>query len=122
MGLPIYQMDVYQKTPPKVKHTDITQKSPNWFQQLENIKSLQKTPTKSKKYIKTLEQTLAVLKSRSSNLPDRSVPKDLAQIQTYRHHSKIPNLVLAIGKHQKSAKNPTKSKKNIKTFEQTLQY
>ena len=108
MGLPIYQMDVYQKTPPKVKHTDITQKSPNWFQQLENIKSLQKTPTKSKKYIKTLEQTLAVLKSRSPNLPDRSVPKDLAQIQTYRHHSKIPNLVLAIEKHQKSAKNPNK--------------
>ena len=108
MGLPIYQMDMYQKTPPKVKHTHITQKSPNWFQQLENIKSLQKNPTKSKKNIKTLEQTLAVLKSRSSNLPDGSVPKDLAQIQTYRHHSKIPNLVLAIGKHQKSAKKPNK--------------
>ena len=40
---PIYQMEVYQKTPPKVKHTDITQKSPNWSQQLENIESLQKT-------------------------------------------------------------------------------
>ena len=40
MGLPIYQMDVYQKTPPKVKYTDITQKFYNWFQQLENIKSL----------------------------------------------------------------------------------
>ena len=55
---PIYQMEVYQKTPPKVKHTDITQKSPNWSQQLENIKSLQKNPTKSKKKIKTFEQTL----------------------------------------------------------------
>ena len=108
MGLPIYQMDVYQKTPPKVKHTDITQKSPNWFQQLENIKSLQKNPTKSKKNIKTLEQTPAVLKSRSSNLLDGSVPKDPAQIQTYQHYSKIPNLVLAIGKHQKSAKKPNK--------------
>ena len=108
MGLPIYQMDVYQKTPRIVKHTDITKKFPNWFQQLENIKSLQKNPAKSKTNIKTLEQTLAVLKSRSSNLPDGSVPKDPAQIQTYRHHPKIPKLVLAIGKHQKSAKKPNK--------------
>ena len=42
----IYQMEAYQKTPPKVKHTNITQKSPNWPQQLENIKSLQKNPNK----------------------------------------------------------------------------
>ena len=75
MGLPIHQMDMYQKTPPKVKDTDITQKFPNWFQQLENIKSLQENPKKSKNNIKTLEQTPAVLKSRSSNLPDGSVPK-----------------------------------------------
>ena len=108
MGPSIYQMDMYQKAPPKVKHTNITQKSPNWFQQLENIKNLQKNPTKSKKNIKTLDQTPTVLKSRSSNLPDGSVPKDPTQIQTYRHHSKIPNLVLAIGKHQKSAKQPNK--------------
>ena len=86
MGLPIYQMDVYQNTPPKVKHTNITEKCPNWFQQLENIKSLQKNPTKTKKNIKTLEQTPAVLKSSSSNLPDGSVPKDPAQSQTYRHY------------------------------------
>ena len=108
MGLPIYQMDMYQKTPPKVKHTDITQKSPKWFQQLENIKSLQKNPTKSKNNIKTLEQTPAVLKSRSSNLPDGSVPKGSAQTQTYRHHSKISNLVLATGKVQKYAKKTNK--------------
>ena len=123
MGLPIYQMDMYQKTPPKVKHIGITQKSPNWFQQLEKIQSLQKKPTKSKNNIKTLEQTPAVLKSRSSNLPDGSVPKGPAQTQTYRHHSKISNFVLATGKVQKYAKKKTtKSKKNIKTFEQTLQY
>ena len=48
--------------------------------------------------------------------------KALPQSKTYRHHSKIPTLVLATGKHQKSAKKLTKSKKNIKTFEQTLQY
>ena len=108
MGLPIYQMDMYQKTPPKVKHTDITQKFPNWFQQLENIKSLQKNPTKSKNNIITLEQTPAVLKSRSSNLPDGSVPKGPAQTQTYRHHSKISNLALATGKVQKYAKKTSK--------------
>ena len=113
MGLPIYQMDVYQKTPPKVKHTNINQKSPNWFQQLDNIKSLQQNPAKSKKNIKTLEQTPAVLKSRSSNLPEGSVPKSPTQSQTYRHNSKIPNLVLAIGKHQKSAK---KINKILKTY------
>ena len=95
---------MYQKTPPKVKHTDITQKYPNWFQQLENIKGLQKKATKSKKDIKTLEQTPAVLKSRSSNLPDGSVPKGPAQIRTYRHYSKLPNLVLATEKHQMSAR------------------
>ena len=79
-------------------------------------------PRKSKKNIKTLEQTPAVLKNRSSNLPDRSVPKGPAQNQTYLHYSKNPKLVPTTGKRQKSAKKPTKSKKNIKTFEQTLQY
>ena len=108
MGLPIYQMDMYQKTPPKVKHTDITQISQHLFQQLENIKSLQNTPTKSKNNIKTLEQTPAVLKSRSSNLLDGSVPKGPVQTQTYRHHSKISNLVLATGKVQKYARKPNK--------------
>ena len=59
---PIYKMEVYQKTPPKVKYTDITQKSPNWSQQLEIIESPQKNPAKSKKNIKTFEQTLQYLK------------------------------------------------------------
>ena len=79
-------------------------------------------PRKSKKNIKTLQQTPAVLKNKSSNLPDRSVPKGPVQNQTYQHYSKNPKLVPTTGKHQKSAKKPTKSKKNIKTFEQTLQY
>ena len=43
---PIYQTEAYEKTPPKVKHTDITQKSPNWSQQLENIKTMQTNPNK----------------------------------------------------------------------------
>ena len=58
MGLPIYQIETYQKAPPKVKYTGITQKAPLWSWQLENIKSLQKKLTKSKKNIKTFEQTL----------------------------------------------------------------
>ena len=62
MGLPIYQMEVYQKAPPKVKDTNITQKSPNWFQQLENIKSLQKEPTKSKKILKHLSKPCSIEK------------------------------------------------------------
>ena len=108
MGLPIYQMEVYQKAPPKVKHTNITQKSPNWFLHQENIKSLQKNPTKSKQNIKTLEQAPAVLKNKSSNLTNGSLPKSPAQSQTYRHYSKIPKLVLPTGKHQKSAKKTNK--------------
>ena len=43
---PIYQIEAYQKTLPKIKHIDITQKSPNWFQQLENIKSMETNPNK----------------------------------------------------------------------------
>ena len=44
--VPIYQIEAYQKTLPKVKHIDITQKSPNWSQQLENIKTMQTNPNK----------------------------------------------------------------------------
>ena len=55
---PIYQIETYQKTLPKVKHIDITQKSPirpnNW----KTSKLCKKTPTKSKKNSKTFEQTL----------------------------------------------------------------
>ena len=43
---PMYQTEAYQKTLPKVKHIDITQKSPNWSQQLENIKTMQTNPNK----------------------------------------------------------------------------
>ena len=70
MGLPICQTEAYQKAVPKVKYTSITQKSPNWSWQLENIKSMQKNQQNLKKNIKTLEQTPAVLKNGSSNLPD----------------------------------------------------
>ena len=55
---PIYQIEAYQKTLPKIKHIDITQKSSNWSQQLETSKLCKQTPTKSKKNSKTFEQTL----------------------------------------------------------------
>ena len=42
----IYQIEAYQKTLHKVQHIDITQKSPNWTQQLENIKTMQTNPNK----------------------------------------------------------------------------
>ena len=42
MGLPIQEIEAHQNASPKVKHTSITQKSPNWSWQLENIKYLQK--------------------------------------------------------------------------------
>ena len=70
-------------------------------------------PTKSKNNIKTLEQTPAVLKSRSSNLPDGSVPKGPAKTQTYQHHSKISNLILVTGKVQKYAKKTQQNLKKI---------
>ena len=70
-------------------------------------------PRKSKKNIKTLQQTPAVLKNRSSNLPDRSVPKGPAQNQTDQHYSKNPKLVPTIGKHQKSKKKYQQNLKKV---------
>ena len=43
---PIYHIEAYQKTLPKVKHIDITQKYTNCSQKLENIKSMQTNPNK----------------------------------------------------------------------------
>ena len=89
MGLPIYQIEAYQNAPPQVKHTDITQKSPLCSWQLENIKSLQKKPTTTKKNIKTFEQTLQHSKM---GLP-------IYQIETYE---KAPPQVKHTGITQKS--------------------
>ena len=52
---PILHTEAYQKVPPKVKHTGITQKCLNWSWQLENIKCLQKKSTKYTKSIGILE-------------------------------------------------------------------
>ena len=86
MGLPIQEIEAHQNASPKVKHTSITQKSPNWSWQLENIKYLQKKSTKSTKIIRVLEYraTPAELRNGSSNLPDGSIPKGLAQSETYQ--------------------------------------
>ena len=53
MDLPIYQIEAYQKAPPKVKHTNFTHKSPDW--------SLQ--PEKYEKPLKKVNEML--LKSRN---------------------------------------------------------
>ena len=103
MGLPIYQIEMYQKAPPQVKHIGITQKSPLWSWQLENIKSLQKKLSKSKKILKHLNKPCSIEKW-VFQYTRLNVPKGPAPSETYRHHSKIPTLVLATGKHQKSAK------------------
>ena len=58
MGLPIYQIESYQKAPPKVKHTGITQKSPKLVLATEKHQMSAKKSTKSTKIIRTLEQPL----------------------------------------------------------------
>ena len=50
----------------------------------------------------------AGLRNGSCNPPEGHVPKDPAQIQAYRHYSKIPKLLPSTGKHQKPAKKPNK--------------
>ena len=56
MGLPIYQIEAYQKAPPKVKHTSITRKSPNLVLATgKHQKSAKKKQVKSKEHIKTFE-------------------------------------------------------------------
>ena len=42
----------------------------------------------------------------------KAYQKDLAQIETYQHHSKIPKLVMVTGKDQMSAKRINKIYKN----------
>ena len=85
MVLQTYQIQMYQKTPPIIKYTNITQISPNLSKQLENIKSLQKKSTKSKKIIKTLEQPHAVLRNGSSNQPESNGPNDPAHSESNEH-------------------------------------
>ena len=55
---PIYQMEAYQKTPPKVKHTSTTQNPQIGPNNWKKSKVCKKTPTESKKNSKTFEQTL----------------------------------------------------------------
>ena len=90
MGLPIYQIQMHQKAPPITRYTEITQKTPNWPYQLENIKSLQK---KSAKY-KKMRNEKWVLRNGSSNLSDSNVPKGPILSETYRHYSRNPQIGL----------------------------
>ena len=68
---PIYQIEAYRKTLPKVKHIDITQKIPKLVPTTGKHQNYANKPQqKSKKNSKTFEQTLQYLKTGSSNLPD----------------------------------------------------
>ena len=122
MGLPIYQIEAYQKTAPKVKHTSITQKSPIWSSQLENIESLQKNPTKSKKNSKTFEQTLQYWQMGLPIYQIEAYQKTAPKVKHTSITQKSPIWSSQLENIESLQKNPTKSKKNIKTFEQTLQY
>ena len=121
MGLPIYQIEAYQKTPPKVKHTSITQKSPIWSSQLENIESLQKNPTKSKKIIKTFEQTLQYLKMGLPICQIKAYQKASPKLKHTSTTQKFPNCSWQLEKIKCLQKESTKSTKIIKILEQPLQ-
>ena len=114
MGLPIYQIEAYQKAPPKVKHTGTTQKSAYWSWQLENIKFLQKKSTKS---TKTIRVTPAGLRNGSSNLLDGSVSKAPPKVKHTDITQKSPNWLQQLENIKSLQKNSTKSKKSFKTLE-----
>ena len=80
MGLLTYQIQMYQNVLPTMKYVEITQKSPNLSYQLENIKSLLKKSTKSKKTIKTLGLPL--------QYSEMGLPTN--QIETYQ---KVPSVM-----------------------------
>ena len=80
MGLLTYQIQMYQNVLPTMKYVELTQKSPNLSYQLENIKSLLKKSTKSKKTIKTLGLPL--------QYSEMGLPTN--QIETYQ---KVPSVM-----------------------------
>ena len=109
MGLPIYQIKMYQNAtritniPKLLKNPQIC---PTIWKTLKVCKNNQQN---LKKY-QNIRATLAVLRNGSSNLQDSNALKGSAHNKTYQHDSKFLKLVLAIGKHQMSAKRISKAK------------
>ena len=94
-------MEVYQKAPPKVKHTDITQKSTNWSQELGNIKSLKNKTTKSKKTLKHSNKPCGIekwdfqstrLKRTKRPRPKSNIPASLKNPQIGPGNQKTSNV------------------------------
>ena len=108
MGLPIYQIEAYQKTLPKVKHTSITQKSPSWLQQLEKIKSLQKKPNKILKNSKTFEQTLQYWKMDLTIYQIEAYQKTPPKVKHTSITQKSPNWLQQLEKIKSLQKKPNK--------------
>ena len=118
---------MYQKSPPITKHTGITQKSPNLSKQLENIKSLNKKSTKSKKDIKKLEQPLKYWEIGLPNYQIQMYEKALLIVNYTDNYYRNPQICLGNWKtskvsKKKKKKKSTKSNKDIKILQQSLEY
>ena len=121
MGLPTYQIQMYQRVLPIMKYVEITQKSPNLFKQLENIKTLQKK-SKSKRTVKRFEQSLQFWKM-VLTIYHFQMYQNTPPISKYTNITKkSPNLSEQLENIKSLQKKSAKSKQVLKTLEHTLQY
>ena len=121
MGLPTYQIQMYQRVLPIMKYVEITQKSPNLFKQLENIKTLQKK-SKSKRIVKRFEQSLQFWKMVLTIYHFQMYQKTPPISKYTKITKKSPNLSEQLENIKSLQKKSAKSKQVLKTLEHTLQY
>ena len=104
---PIYQIEAYQKTLPKVKHIDITQKSQiapnNW----KTSNYANKPQQNLKKIVKHSSKHCSIKNwvFQSTRLKRTKRP---TQSETYQHHSKIPNFSSQLENIESLQKKPNK--------------
>ena len=121
MGLPTYQIQMYQRVLPIMKYVEITQKSPNLFKQLENIKTLQKK-SKSKRIVKRFKQSLQFWKMVLTIYHFQMYQKTPPISKYTNITKKSPNLSEQLENIKSLQKKSAKSKQVLKTLEHTLQY
>ena len=121
MGLPTYQIQMYQRILPIMKYVEITQKSPNLFKQLENIKTMQKK-SKSKRIVKRFEQSLQFWKMVLTIYHFQMYQKTPPISKYTNITKKSPNLSEQLENIKSLQKKSAKSKQVLKTLEHTLQY
>ena len=121
MGLPTYQIQMYQRVLPIMKYVEINQKSPNLFKQLENIKTLQKK-SKSKRIVKRFEQSLQFWKMVLTIYHFQMYQKTPPISKYTKITKKSPNLSEQLENIKSLQKKSAKSKQVLKTLEHTLQY